>query len=412
MATIIHALRLRSSSSAASLAASCRSSGSRRFMCFMGPIICYYGAVSTPLSYPRSLRIWENFRRRVAELGGEVLEVEYLGVQKPHLCRCGEGHECNPTPHHVQRGLGICRICTGRDPVTAWGNFRQRVSELGGEVLEPVWLGARKRHLCRCANGHECSPLPNSVQQGDGICRVCAGRDPVAAWEVFRRRVIELGGTVLEPEWLGCDRPHLCRCVNGHECRPRPSGVQQGAGICQVCTGTGRGSGELAWGNFRRRVADLGGEVLEPKWLGSQQPHRCRCSEGHECKPMPACVQRGQGICPICAGKEWDVLYVTRNPVTRCVKFGITSWGGRARLRDHRYDGYTEVLHLITGLPEGLAAHTEQKIKIALAMVDAKPVRGREYFSDDYLDLIENEISIWVVQSASLPVRSPLLCAR
>ena len=94
------------------------------------------------------------------------------------------------------------------------------------------------------------------------------------------------------------------------------------------------------------------------------------------------------------------------------MKFGITSWGGRARLRDHRYDGYTEVLHLITGLPEGLAAHTEQKIKIALAMVDAKPVRGREYFSDDYLDLIENEISIWVVQSASLPVRSPLLCAR
>jgi hypothetical protein len=38
---------------------------------------------------------------------------------------------------------------------------------------------------------------------------------------------------------------------------------------------------------------------------------------------------------------------------------------------------------------------TEQKIKLALAMVDAKPMRGREYFSDEYLDLIENEIVNW-----------------
>jgi hypothetical protein len=92
-----------------------------------------------------------------------------------------------------------------------------------------------------------------------------------------------------------------------------------------------------------------------------------------------------------------DALYVTRNPLTCCVKFGITSRDGRIRLRAHRSDGFTEVLRLITGLPEGLAAHTEEKIKLALAMVGAKPVRGREYFSDDYLDLIENEISIWTV---------------
>jgi len=94
-----------------------------------------------------------------------------------------------------------------------------------------------------------------------------------------------------------------------------------------------------------------------------------------------------------------DVLYVTRNPVTRCVKFGITSRDGYARLHTHRVDGFTEVLRLITGLPEGLAVLTEQKIKLALAMVDAKPMRGREYFSDEYLALIENEIGNWVPEA-------------
>lgn len=101
-------------------------------------------------------------------------------------------------------------------------------------------------------------------------------------------------------------------------------------------------------------------------------------------------------MCPDCAGKKWDALYVTRNPKTCTVKFGITGREGTLRLSTHRRSGYTDVLHLFTELPDGLALHIERKIKLALAMVDAKPVRGREYFSDEYLDLIENEIRQWI----------------
>jgi hypothetical protein len=82
--------------------------------------------------------------------------------------------------------------------------------------------------------------------------------------------------------------------------------------------------------------------------------------------------------------------------VTHSVKFGITNKDGSVRLSYHRRSGHTEVLHLVTGLPEGLAALTEHKIKLALAMVDAKPVLGYEYFSDEYLMLIENEIANWI----------------
>lgn len=82
--------------------------------------------------------------------------------------------------------------------------------------------------------------------------------------------------------------------------------------------------------------------------------------------------------------------------MTGCVKFGITNRDGSVRLRRHGYDGFTEVIRLEMGLVEGLAAAVEQKIKIALKMVRAEPVRGYEYFSDEYLALILNEIEIWI----------------
>lgn len=239
---------------------------------------------------------------------------------------------------------------------------------------------------------------PGGVRGGGGICRACANQDPDTAWKFFRGRVAEMGGVVLEPEWLGATKFHRCQCPNGHECSISPNRVQQGGSICQVCARIQANAqrSATARAEFYERVAAQGGVVLEPKWLGTTKPHRVRCAKGHEGSPTPGNLQRGTGICQQCGWMDRDVLYVTRNPVTCCVKFGITSRDGYARLRTHRVDGFTEVLRLITGLPEGLAVLTEQKIKLALAMADAEPMRGREYFSDEYLALIENEIGNWV----------------
>lgn len=280
----------------------------------------------------------------------------------------------------------------------AWENFRNRVRELGGEVLEPEWLGNQALHLCRCANGHECRPKPNKIQQGQGLCRICAGKDPATAWTNFQQRVTELGGVILEQKWLGTVKPHRCRCSNGHECSPLPSGVQQGEGICNICAGN---DSVTAWNNFRQRVTELEGTVLEPSWLGAAIRHRCQCVNWHECYVLPNSVQQGGGICRACAGKDYNVLYVTISQIEHCVKFGITNRDGRARLSKHRANGFTETLLLKTDLPDSLAEFTEQKIKTALKMVDAKPVRGAEYFNDDYLALILNEINNWIPEGWS-----------
>src|SRR5437016_3796954 len=106
---------------------------------------------------------------------------------------------------------------TNSRSLRAWGNFRQRVAELGGEVLELEWLGSHAPHRCRCANGHDCTPNPSDVGQGHGMCRVCAGNDPTTAWKNFCRLVTEQGGVVLEPEYRGSGMPHLIRCAYGHE---------------------------------------------------------------------------------------------------------------------------------------------------------------------------------------------------
>jgi hypothetical protein len=52
---------------------------------------------------------------------------------------------------------------------------------LGGTVVEPAWLGNKKPHRVVCGVGHECAVRPNNVQQGSSICRTCAYK----VWDVF-----------------------------------------------------------------------------------------------------------------------------------------------------------------------------------------------------------------------------------
>lgn len=185
---------------------------------------------------PRSQAAWDEFRERVAQLGGEVVEPRWLGTNVPHRVDCSNGHDCAPRPADVRRGHGVCRVCVGKDPQASWAAFRLRVEELGGEVLEPAWLGSITPHRVRCADGHENRPTPVNVQKW-GICRTCAGNDTRVAEAAFRTRLAEVGATLLELKWLGAKTPHRTRCAQGHECRPRPHGVLQGEGICRVCAG-------------------------------------------------------------------------------------------------------------------------------------------------------------------------------
>ncbi|WP_405425547.1 hypothetical protein [Streptomyces erythrochromogenes] len=275
--------------------------------------------------------------------------------------------------------------------MAAEAKFRAWVAGLGGEVIEPRWLGAHRPHRIRCAAGHETTQHPSGAHKGRGLCRVCAGQDPATAEAEFRARVAELGGAVIEPQWLGSNRPHRIRCAAGHEAVTRPTHVRQGIGICRTCAGLDPAAAEAA---FRARVVEVGGEVIETRWLGADQPHRIRCAAGHEAAPRPTDVHRGQGVCRACGGMVWDVLYVVVDEVEDVVKFGITSGDPRPRLARHYRDGFERVERIAAGLPGETAPRLERTILAALADAGEAPVRGREYFPGRalalILDLIDN----------------------
>ena len=213
----------------------------------------------------------------------------------------------------------------------------------------------------------------------------------------FRARVEELGGEVLYEAWGGARKGHRIRCAEGHESTPHPTHVQNGGGICRACAGRDPSAAEAA---FRARVKELGGEVLEPAWLGSAKPHRVRCPEGHEGAPLPSGVQGGGGICRVCAGKAWDVFYVVADEINDTVKFGITSGNPRRRLGAHARDGFDSVIRLVEGLPGDLAPRLERAVLAALRDAREEPVRGREYFPARVLGLVLDVVDGWTAASS------------
>ena len=343
-----------------------------------------------------SLAAHAAFRTRLKELGAELLEPEWLGNKSKHRAICVAGHDCYPTPAGVRRGNGICLQCAGMDPAVCDARFRAALAELGATPLYTEYRGANHPHHVRCAAGHDCYPRPNFARKGHGICITCAGRDPRVAESAFRERLAELGAVPLYETWLGANRPHHVRCPAGHDCYPKPAHVRDGRGICRACAKRDPATAAAA---FRARVAAQGATLLEQDWLGANEPHLARCSEGHLCYPTPGHVSQGHGVCRACKGKTWDAFYVVTSE--RAVKFGITSGDPQVRLRSHAKDGLTAVVRIATALPESVALAAERAVRSALAQAREKPLRGREYFDISCLALILDVADAWLTLPAA-----------
>lgn len=346
----------------------------------------------------------QRFRDLLDRTGAQLLEPRWLGVDSPHRIRCANGHEVAPTPKNAARATEICRVCARRDSQGSWTSFREKVQELGGQVIEVRWLGSQTPHRLVCPAGHACSPRPAAVLRGQGLCPLCSGNDSGQAWQQFRELVAQQGGVVLETEWRGNSTPHLVRCSEGHLSTPRPGGVQQRGGICARCS-KGSHAAEL---DFLAKLAAAGATSLEPRWLGSDVPHRVLCSAGHVTSRLPTSVRR-QAACRRCSrsGDDWDIFYVVANDRDKTLKFGVTSRDPRTRLGVHRADGLDRVIRLLTGLPVGVALDIERSVKSALRLAGETPVRGVEYFPahvlGTVLDIVDHHPGS-VSSSRPLPV--------
>ena len=289
---------------------------------------------------------------------------------------CGRGRDLKP------------RAAT----VAAEAAFRKRLIELGVVLLEPQWRGATARYACRCPAGHLCSVSPHKLGQGRRPCAKCPEGIDLAAEQKFRDAVAQAGGTVTG-EYADTRTPVEVTCPDGHKNKIFPTGVIQGRGICRTCAGKDPADCER---RFREAVAAQGG-TCPGIWINAATAVSCICRAGHSCRPQPSSVLRGQGICSVCAaGGEWDIFYLATDPVAGLVKFGITTRDPRPRLRTHASHGFTQIVKLAAGLPGSVARDTENAVKSALALANERPLRGREYFDISCLPLILDVASGWL----------------
>ena len=262
--------------------------------------------------------------------------------------------------------------------------FYAKVAELGGTVIDE-WKGTRIPHHVICVNGHDCYPNPCNVNAGKGICTKCINSRSNRAEMVFRRILAERGAILLESKWRGTHESYRIQCPEGHDAYATPHSVARGGGICRTCSGQ---DSAIAEQNFRNRLTELGATLVD-SYHGSLGNHAVICKNGHECHIAPHNItSHNQGICYKCNGTDWSVFYIVTNDHSNSVKFGISSGDGEYRLSRHSYDGYTKVIKLIIGLPDGMARTIENSCLATLRDNGFTPIHGREYFNADALPVI------------------------
>jgi hypothetical protein len=174
----------------------------------------------------------QKFHDRIKELGGEVLG-KYVSIHVKIQCRCPKGHICHPNPTSIRRGCNMCITCMNLDFDAAKQKFCDAIKELGGTVVGE-YKGANTPVDCVCGQGHKCSPRPSNVRSGSDMCITCAGFDPRVSEQNFRNRIKELGGQVLG-DYVNCNTGIKCVCPQGHISNPSPSYIKQGGGMCSSC---------------------------------------------------------------------------------------------------------------------------------------------------------------------------------
>jgi hypothetical protein len=246
---------------------------------------------------PKVVKSIKNFYKRIDDLGGEVIG-EYKGSGTQVDCICSNDHPCNPNPNNINNGHGMCKICAGNDSETAKHNFYTNIKKLGGTVIGK-YKGKDIPVDCICPEGHNCHSYPSGIRDGGGMCSICSGCDSETAKQNFYTNIKKLGGTVIG-KYKGSSTPVHCICSNDHLCNPDPNHIQQGRGMCGICAGN---DSETAKQNFYDNIKFLGGTVIG-KYKKSDIPVDCRCKEGHNCNPRPSDIQQGHGMCKSCCNSR------------------------------------------------------------------------------------------------------------
>lgn len=346
-------------------------------------------------SVPRqaqSIAAEARFHKSAAAQGARVVG-DFKGVHTPVETICAEGHGGFTVPRSLARGGHVCKICGKREMArkqlaAGEAKFRAAVTAAGATMLGS-YVDSRTRVECLCAAGHCCRPRPSHLLQGVGICAICAERDSESAGVKFQQ-IVEAQGAEMLTSYAGAHTRVRIRCSAGHTSNPIPNRVRQGGGLCPTCSKRDTVAAEAA---FRKAAAAANVEVLGA-YVTARTPVLVRCARGHLGKPMPDSIQSGQGFCKQCRYRHnWDTFYVVVNHQQGRLKFGVTHADERPRLRAHQAEGYRDMIRVIRDFPN--AYLLEQNIIATLRDAGIQPAHRREYFDMAAMAVVLDIVDGW-----------------
>lgn len=228
--------------------------------------------------------------------GGECLEASYLGWRRMHRWRCAEGHTWRAPPQKVIAGHRTwCPECAGV-ATKSLADVRELARALGGECLADRYENNDTPMPWRCEKGHRWTARARAVLAGHW-CPLCANRDRPGrrlTLEELQENAAERGGRLLSTSYQHNRERLLWECASGHEFEATARSVRQGS-WCPGCAGRW-----VSIERFRALAVARGGECLSTQYVNSRTKLRWQCAKGHIWSALPQTIAAGSW-CGRCA---------------------------------------------------------------------------------------------------------------
>jgi len=185
---------------------------------------------------PENRRELQQLQSIAQAKGGECLSENYQGSAHKLLWRCASGHNWWAMPGGIKQGQW-CPYCRGY--YRTIDDMKEMAATRGGEFLSSSFNGMAKKHLWKCAQGHQWETIPMLIKNGSW-CPKCAGTARLSI-EDMRRMAAERGGQCLSKRYVNGRTKLLWRCGVGHEWYAVSESIRFSGTWCPMCSAKSRG---------------------------------------------------------------------------------------------------------------------------------------------------------------------------
>jgi hypothetical protein len=165
---------------------------------------------------------------------GRCLSTTYTGVKDKYRWRCANGHEWDSTWDSLKNSNSWCPVCCGNVVPDALLDLQTIAKSRGGELVSVDFLGMQKKHRWRCSLGHEWEAKPSHIKNAGSWCPVCSGRALIEPLKQLQDIAKERGGLCLSEKYISSTTKLGWRCACDHEWEAVPSSIKRGR-WCPIC---------------------------------------------------------------------------------------------------------------------------------------------------------------------------------